>query len=93
MGDRIVIPVGELVEAADRLRAVREALADLDELQVDAEGLGDPAVTRATIEVQRGWHLQRATLRQHLGTLGAYVDAAVNAAEDADATIVSGHAG
>ena len=47
-------------------------------------------MTDATVEVQRGWHLQRAVLHQHLGTLATYVDAALGAARDADATIVTG---
>ena len=42
MGDRIVVPVAELDEAADRLRAAGEALADLDDLAVDGGALGDP---------------------------------------------------
>lgn len=93
MGDRIAVPVSQLDAAAQRLRVVADVLADLDDLVVDAAALGDPAVAAATVEVQRGWHVDRALLRQHLATLGTYVDAAATAARDADATVVRGASG
>ncbi len=92
MGDRIHVSPRELREAAARLRALDAALDELHDLDVDAAALGDAAVADGVVEVQRGWHLQRASVRQHLATLAIFVDAAADAARDADATVVTGRA-
>lgn len=93
MGERVRVSIGALHEATDRLVTVRDVLADLDGLGIDAEVLGDPGVASATVEVQRGWHLQRGALEQRLATLVGFVDAAVTAARRVDATVVTGRAG
>lgn len=90
MGDRVRVSLAALGETADRVRAVRGLMDDLDGIDVDPGELGDPAVADAAVEVRRGWHLQRAALGQRLTTLAAFVDAAATAARDVDATIVSG---
>lgn len=90
MGDRVQVSLVALGETADRVRVVRGLLEDLDGLDHDPGDLGDPAVADAAVEVRRGWHLQRAALRQRLTTLAAFVDAAATTARDVDATIVSG---
>lgn len=89
MGDRVHVSVGALREAADRLAAVRDILADLHDLPLDAHALGDPRVASAAEEVQRGWHLHRAVLHQRLDTLAGYVDAASTAAQEVDVTVVT----
>lgn len=90
MGDRVRVSLAALGETADRVRVVRGLLDDLDGIGLDLDDLGDPGVADAAVEVRRGWHLQRATLRQRLTTLAAFVDAAAEAAREVDATIVSG---
>ena len=92
MGDRIQVSPRELRDAAARLRALDAALDEPRDLDVDASLLGDLGVADAVVEVQRGWHLQRASVRQHLATLAIFVDAAADAARDADATVVTGRA-
>lgn len=92
MGDRVHVPPRALREAAARLRAIDGALEDLQGLDVDAAALGDPGVAEAVVEVQHGWHLQRASVHQHLATLAIFLDAAVDAALDADAAVVTGRA-
>lgn len=90
MGVRVRVSLAALDETADRVRVVRRLLDDLDGIDLDLDDLGDPGVADAAVEVRRGWHLQRATLRQRLTTLAAFVDAAAEAALEVDATIVSG---
>lgn len=89
-GDRIHVTVGELQAAAGRLAGIRDVLADLDQLDVDDGPLGAPGVAAAAREVQHGWELHRIALTQRLATLSGFVDAAVTAAQQADATVVTG---
>lgn len=89
-GGRIHVTVGELQAAAGRLAVIRDVLADLDQLDVDDADLGAPEVAAATREVQHGWELHRVALTQRLATLSGFVDAAVTAAQQADATVVTG---
>ena len=74
----------------DDLGTVRGALDDLDDLDVDDDGLGDPAVADAVREVRDGWRLQRRDLDDTLTRLTAFVDAVADAAAEADASLVTG---
>lgn len=90
MGDRVRVSVEALREVTDRVAAVRDLLAELDDLPLDEDALGDLRVAGATVEAQHGWLLQRAALQHCLGTLAGYVDAVARAAQQVDATVVTG---